>query len=400
MRGAFGKFVLCAVLLTVLLGVTGCWNRRELNTLAIAVGMGIDKRGSEYDVSIQVVNPQVMDKKSGTNRSETIQFREHKATIFEALRKMTTVSPRKIYLSHLRILVLSEQVAREGINEVIDFISRDHEARTDFYIMVARGSSASEVLNVHTQLDNIPSIKVFDMLEGSEKAWAPTSTVRLDELIDALENDSGQSGVLSGVAVAGNKKKAMTQENIERIRLPGVLKYSGLAVFKQGKAVGWLNEEQSAAFKFIMGKVKNTVSDVPCPAGGKLVLEIFDTTSAMIPKARGGELSIALKQKLFANIGEVSCGIDLLNESAIEEIEKRMEEKHKRQLEETIAFVQRKYGADIFGFGQSIHRSYPREWKKVKANWSEAFRELPVTVSAQVTIRRTGTINNAAIPSS
>jgi spore germination protein KC len=37
--------------------VTGCWSRHELNDLAIAVGIGIDKTGDQYQVSAQVVYP-------------------------------------------------------------------------------------------------------------------------------------------------------------------------------------------------------------------------------------------------------------------------------------------------------------------------------------------------------
>ncbi len=45
------------LMLTLVLLLTGCWNRRELNELAIAVGMGIDKHGDQFRVSVQVVDP-------------------------------------------------------------------------------------------------------------------------------------------------------------------------------------------------------------------------------------------------------------------------------------------------------------------------------------------------------
>lgn len=50
------KAILFLILALVLL-LTGCWNRRELNELAIAVGMGIDKQGDQFRVSLQVVDP-------------------------------------------------------------------------------------------------------------------------------------------------------------------------------------------------------------------------------------------------------------------------------------------------------------------------------------------------------
>ncbi|WMT41390.1 hypothetical protein RE628_02140 [Paenibacillus sp. D2_2] len=52
------RFTACLFLLLMASTLlTGCWNRRELNELAIAVGLGLDKDGDKYQVSIQVVNP-------------------------------------------------------------------------------------------------------------------------------------------------------------------------------------------------------------------------------------------------------------------------------------------------------------------------------------------------------
>ena len=45
-------------------------------------------------------------------------------------------------MSHLRIVVFGEELAREGIAKAIDFLLRDHEIRADFYMLVAREERA------------------------------------------------------------------------------------------------------------------------------------------------------------------------------------------------------------------------------------------------------------------
>ncbi|GJM76971.1 hypothetical protein HMSSN036_91870 [Paenibacillus macerans] len=45
------------LLLSIILLTTGCWNRRELNELGIAVAAGVDKEGDHYRLSVQVVDP-------------------------------------------------------------------------------------------------------------------------------------------------------------------------------------------------------------------------------------------------------------------------------------------------------------------------------------------------------
>lgn len=90
------RLIIIMLLMTIVL--TGCWNRRELNELAIAVGFGVDKDGEQYRFSVQVVDPgEVAANKGGTSgRTPVTMYHMSAPTIFEALRKMTTVSPRKI----------------------------------------------------------------------------------------------------------------------------------------------------------------------------------------------------------------------------------------------------------------------------------------------------------------
>lgn len=82
--------------------------------------------------------------------------------VFEALRKLTQQVPRKIYLSHIRLIVIGEDVAKEGIYNVLDFLSRDHEMQTNFYIIVSKESKAKDILNVLTSIEKIPANKLYD----------------------------------------------------------------------------------------------------------------------------------------------------------------------------------------------------------------------------------------------
>ncbi|WP_255600847.1 hypothetical protein [Lysinibacillus sp. K60] len=45
------------LLLSVLLLLGGCWNKRELNELAIVTAVGVDKSDELFEISVQIVNP-------------------------------------------------------------------------------------------------------------------------------------------------------------------------------------------------------------------------------------------------------------------------------------------------------------------------------------------------------
>ncbi|UUZ95406.1 hypothetical protein LJK87_13625 [Paenibacillus sp. P25] len=63
---------------------------------------------------------------------------------------MSVKAPRIIYLSHLQMAIIGEEVAREGMGEVLDHLSRNYQMRTDFYLVVAKGETARTVLSILT----------------------------------------------------------------------------------------------------------------------------------------------------------------------------------------------------------------------------------------------------------
>lgn len=254
--------ILCFMVL-----LTGCWNRREMNELAINMGLGIDKDNKGYLLTAQVVEPrEVASKQGGGGHSPVTVYQASGKTIYEAIRRITEESPRRLYLSHLRVLVLGESLAKEGIAPVLDFLSRNHEMRTDFFIVVAKDSKAEDTLKVLTAIEEVPANKLFTSLYESEKTWAPTLTVTLDRLINDLVRE-GRNPVLTAVRTIGNQTNTSSSD----IHSPDPktrLKFSGLAVFKKDKLIGWLDESESRGYSYIINKVNTTIGSLSCPNGG------------------------------------------------------------------------------------------------------------------------------------
>ncbi len=384
------------MLILVLTVNAGCWNRRELNEIAIGVAMGFDKSGDKYRITSQVVDPgEVAAKEGGTGHTPVITYHATADTLFEALRKMTTMSPRKIYSSHVRMVVIGEELARDGIERFLDFLTRDHELRADYFFVVAKGTTAENVLKTFTSLDKIPANELFDSLKTSEKAWAPTSSVTLHDLISDLVS-KGKHPVLTGLKVKGSQKTGESKENVERIDTPTRLQYSGLGVFKKDKLIGWLNEEESKGYNYVMGNVRSTVGDVRCPQGGKVVMEIIRSKVDRKGKVTNGKPEVDVDIRLEANVGEVECrNLDLTQTSTINELEEKSEQIIKEFIEKTIKKAQKKYKADIFGFGEAIRRADPHFWRTVEKTWDQEFVELPVNIKIDHKIRRTGTVGQS-----
>lgn len=388
------KYVFSLLLFTLFL--SGCWDRRELDQLAIAVAIGIDKEDDEYLISAQIVVPSEMNVKGGTGSSQVTLITARGETVYEAIRKMTKEAPRKIYPGHLQMLILGEELAREGISESLDLLYRDYEVRQDFYVVVARDTTAAEILNVTTPIENIPANKMFSSLNVSELAWAGTKSITLDELITDLISD-GKEAAITGIQLIGDTEIGSSKQNVESISPAASLQYDNLAVFKGDKMVGWLNEIETVTYNYISNTVNTTVRTVPCPNEGKVAIEIWKSKADVKGNIKNGKPEITINIKVDGNVGEVQCKINLNDLKTIAELEKNFNKQGEELGRDAIESIQSQYKADIFGFGEVIHRSNPKEWKKIKNNWEEEFSELTTTLKVDLKIHRTGTTNKTFI---
>ncbi|MFK7691837.1 Ger(x)C family spore germination protein [Paenibacillus sp. HJGM_3] len=388
-------YVICCLILVSLM-LAGCWDRRELNEIAIAVGMGLDKDGAQVRISSQLVNPgEVASTRNARGYSTPVTvYSATEATTLEALKKLTTMSPRQIFSSHLRVLVIGEELARQGIADILDGLSRMNEFRTDFFILVARNNSAMSILETLTPSEKIPANGLYTMLNTSAKTWAPTVKMTLDKVMSDISNPTKDS-VLSGIRIIGNESAGHSKSNLERTHPAARLQNSGLALFKKGRLIDWMNEEESKGYNYIRGNVKRTAGHLTCPEGGTVGVEVIRTKSKVKGKVRNGKPQISVDLFVEQDIGEVKCKLDLSKEETIRQLEKISVQKLKDILEAAIRKAQ-KNKADIFGFGEAIEDADPRTWLRIKDDWDRYFGELDVTVHVDAPIRRTGTISNSA----
>lgn len=392
------KTCLLLILLLLLLFLSGCWSRRELNDLSIVVGLGIDKEDDHYVVTTQVVNPgEISAQQTSGTKAPVIAFKQKAKTVLEAVRKITTVSPRKQYFPHLQVVVLGTKAAEEGVGEIVDFLSRDHEFRTDFFVVVAKNEKAESVLEVLTGLEYIPANKIFESLKASEEVWASTMTVTLDQLIRDIVNKGTQAN-LTGIELLGDQDMGNGISNVNRVDPAAILQYSGMAALKDDRLIGWFSEQESKGLNYALGKVQSTVLSVPCTEDEEksVEIELTRTKSEVTVKLRNNQTKGIIEIQAEGNVSNVGCKeVDLTNKEIIPYIEEKTEQNIKDSIEAAVKKSQEEFKADYFGFGEALHRSNPDFWNKVKDDWDEIFKDMTIEINVDVKILKTGTIGDS-----
>lgn len=371
---------------------SGCWSKKELNELAIVTALGVDKIDDEYEVSVQIINPsEIASQGSPTGNSPVATYHAKGKSVFEAIRKLSQVTPRKAYFAHLQMLIIGNELAVEGITQTVDLLARDPETRDDFDVIISNETTAKSILNVLTPVEKIPAFKMLNSLKTSEKVWGNSTMVHIDDLVNAIRSERGF--VLSTIDIQGNTELGMDKTNVERVSTPVLLKYEGLSLFKKDKLTGFLTVEESKGYNFLKNNITSTIEIISCPKGGVLATEITKSETKIKGNYNNGNPKFFVKIKVDQNVGEVNCKIDLTNKNSIKYINKESATKIKEEVETTLYTIQKVYQLDIVGFDQILYRQNPKEWSKIKDKWPNLFSNLEVNVKVEAYTRNSGTFN-------
>jgi spore germination protein KC len=388
--------ILILLFLQIIPLLSGCWNQKELNDLAFVMAMGIDKgEHKRFDVTVQLVNPgNVSTGQNGGGQGLPIAvYKASGDTLTEAARNATKKVSRRLYYAHTNIIVISEKLAREGIYNIIDAFEREPEFRTTTEIVIAKGSTAEEIVTTLTILDKIPSGKITKELETTEKMLGENIKVNVDDLVSALVS-KGKQPIISGYKLMGNKEESRKADNLNTTTTMAYLKADGLAIFNDGKLIGWIKNEKARGAVWLLNKVKST--DINLDWKGKkaaLNLTPLRSKTKVSAKIKNGKPIIQVVLKEESIISEVNTSMNLDNPSTIQEIEKIMGEKIEKEIMSSIKEAQRQK-CDIFGFGEKVHLANPKLWEKIEKNWDEQFAHTKVTVQVYAFNRRAGVRRN------
>lgn len=347
-----------------LLLLSGCWDKSELNELAVATGIGIDKADDGYLVSVQTVNSSEVTSQLGTSGFMPVFVRsETSSTMYDAIRKLSLTNSKRPYGSHLQVLVISEEIAKEEIGNILDYFSRDNDLRA--------------------------------LLEIPEEISGLTSTINMKELLNILTLP-GRSPIIPVFDLLGDISIGQSKANTENIDPPVTYNYLGSSVFNKDQLIGWINAEEVKAVNYLTDNIGQSIEDFTCSDGEDMSIEILNSkTKREVKLDQEGKPVIEVNIQSDANIGEFNCSMDLLNPNVITELENLLAKQKAQEIDEVIKKVQTEYKTDIFGFGEQIYRFQPKVWNDMNENWGEHFANLKVHVKVTINITQIGSIKNS-----
>ena len=378
------KIILTIFLLTSL---TGCYNYRELNEMAVVTGVAIDKEDNEYKTQIQVINPNKGSNMQKTDQADFITFTTKEKTIQDALRKTVTKTSRRVYANHIQILIISEDIAKDNLRNVLDFFIRTPEARMDFYVVIANKDKATDILNVLTPLTNASAVDINKNLESVNKYTGSVSLVTFNDLINMYLNPNLEI-ILPTIKIIGNNKNSDNTKNLNETSNYSNIKIDKMSIFKNNKLTNYLTYDESIALNFIKNEINDTLIRYKCNKDNYLVAQIKNSNTKINYKNK----EIYIKIKSDGKLSEVNCDIDLTNNKEIDKINKNLEHTIKKKINKLINKAKNEYKTDFLGFKDLIYKTDYKHYNKIKNNWDNYFQNIKVNIDVDVNMYEKGNL--------
>lgn len=371
---------------------SGCWNYNELNDFAIVTGLGIDKDSDNYKISLMISNAQSPQSSSKEGQAQTSVFTGIGKNINEALDEIETKNPRKIYLGHLEVVVINEEIAKEGLKVVIDALLRNPETTRKYYIAISKDNKAEDILKTLSPIESFPSQNISLNIKNISKNQGISNSSILGDFIKNLLSP-GIDNILPCISIEGSPNDVDNQEDLMEVEPKAMLKIEPISLFKDFKLVNFATKEQSQGINIINNNAErvhltNKINDK------EYDVVLLDKIKTKIDLKIKDEISIELNIKASGAFVETNRKIDLDNPKTIEKINKKTEETLKDLIYEGINFS-KENETDIFGIGNMIYKNNPKYWKKIKNNWNNLyFKNLNIKVNTIVNIKTKGSLGS------
>ncbi|MDD3392292.1 MAG: Ger(x)C family spore germination protein [Bacilli bacterium] len=387
------------IILILPLFLTGCWNYRELNDMAIVSAIAIDKANDTYEVSVQIMNAKKGSSESGTSTSSNTNpitvLNVTGKTMHEALRNIVLQSPYKLYIGHMELIIIDESVAYDGISNIIDFFLRDPESRKQFKVLISKDSKASDIIKIITPLENFPTQDLIKTINNADVYESSIREISYDELLATIYAE-GIEAVLPASIIIGSTEEGNSAENTESSETKTNIILDNLAVFNDDTLVGFLDKNDGIGYNFITNNISYGVISFKCDEKNYAATEIIESSSDFTVSIEQNLPKAIINVKTIAYLSELNCNNNITTKKGLEKIEEMAEKQIKKMIESSIETVQKQFGTDIFGFGQYLYRNNQEYWNENSYNWNNLFINLDYEINVDLLIKRKGSILEGA----
>jgi spore germination protein KC len=359
------KTFLVLIIWSVLFQLVGC-GAKEIQSQTYITGIGIDYADGEFIVYTQAQNFANIAKQEGTSslqQAAPILVGEAKAkTIHSALNHLETNAALPFYYGHVNTILLSENVIKEKMKTVIEFIGQNPYLRYNIWLFGTR-ENIKDILLAESFF-NFPSI--YTILHHPDLLTRNTFLIPIEEynkFVSSFYQPIGSFIIPSLSLDDSNFFKDEKQKSISVVT-------GGFAI-SQKQLKGWIAKEDLVGLKWVSKQAKNIPYSLFQEKVSLIMQEPKFTIEVISGKQPGYSLSLKVNAQITQNQDNIS------NDRIKKELEKKIEEDLVTTMEKSEDLQ-----TDLLNISEPAYRYHLKEWdlKNISSISKDSIQKIKINV--------------------
>lgn len=278
------------ILIPIILLMSGCFDYVEINDLVIISGMLIDYKDNEYEITSELIENE--------NKTNIKVYTTKCNSIDECIFKLSKISNKDIFISHLKALIITENVINNKEN-YYDYFLREPKSKMNFSVYYTESKYKDEIMNIYKE-DNGSALYLKDLISFNNRIFSSSSPLTFLDLIYKIKED-GIDPIYPNLTIKENNNKK-------------VLYLDNLISFKNGKNI-ILNDTESITYNLLNNTLSKTVLDIPCDNKDFSIVLNSSNTKLSI-----NNNNLIIKTNIKSKISSYSCNYDLDDPKSIDKL--------------------------------------------------------------------------------
>ena len=415
------KIFIIAIIISLLSAFNEYSNSAQnIDDLSYAVAIGVDVgETAKYRISLQLTTMEssatesaISDSSQGSSGGESssnssssdtssnyiIQTMETDS-IDSALNIANSYINKTINLSHCKILLVSEEIAKQGVEPLVNSLINKVETRPDCSIIVSKIPADEFDGEKRPKIEDLIS-KYYDVASNIETGRGYSETIKLNEfyltLNDTFYQPYASLGTTYNTTKNTNDKNVSSDLDTQSKTLvtnseKESVEVMGLAVFKKDKLVGSLNANQTLSHQLLTNELDFSTLNIISPFNPNETLDIYISTFKK-PKIKvhiqNSSPFVQINLYVAARIVSFnSYEINLLTEEKLNLIQNTVKSHLESQVYDYLNKTAKEFNSDISGLGRYAVKNFrtTNDWNNY--NWLENYQNSAFKVNVDISIK-------------
>lgn len=351
--------------------LTGCWDKVELENRGFVVSLGVDKNENKYAVSMAVPNVAALAEKSGSDKANSVKTADNE-TIAGAMSMADSASSQTMYYGQTKMTVLGKDVLTDErlFREALDAMERNREINRKMIILSTQGE-AKDILEAEIPGEPMVGMYIANYYKSNANRTGITFRQDLEKIL--LDLRATDCTVIPQI-----------EKNDDEINL------SGMAVMKDFKLAGFLDEKETRGYLWLNGGCKDAMIIAPYE-DGYIPLRIAQNRSKLRFYDDEGLVCHAIVN-VEGNIAEYTFTGQSFDDKTLQSLGDLFAEIIENEISATVRRMQEDFAADGYLFKEKLRKKNYPLFLQVIEDWENAYANMKIIPEAHVKITGAGAI--------